>query len=130
MPANQIVHISKMTGTAGSEGHLLVLLDGLRAAGLDARLWILIEPDKPIQDYVDRAQALGVPVERLRIRRDLDPALWRQLVTRLRATQPDMVHTHLLHADLYGITAARLHATMWSAPATMIVSGANCRSAC
>ena len=32
----------------------------LRAAGLDARLWILVEPDKPIQDYVNRAQALGV----------------------------------------------------------------------
>ncbi len=107
MPANQIVHISKMTGTAGSEGHLLVLLDGLRAAGLDARLWILIEPDKPVQEYVDRAQALGVPVERLIIHRDLDPALWRRLVTRLRAAPPAIVHTHLLHADLYGITAAR-----------------------
>ncbi len=107
MPANQIVHISKMTGTAGSEGHLLVLLDGLRAAGLNARLWILIEPDKPVQDYVDRAQALGVPVERLIIHRDLDPALWRRLVTQLRAARPAIVHTHLLHADLYGITAAR-----------------------
>jgi glycosyltransferase involved in cell wall biosynthesis len=107
MPANRIIHLSKMTGTAGSEGHLLVLLEGLRAAELDARLWILVEPDKPIQDYVDRAQTLGVPVERLSIRRDLDPALWWRLVSRLRAAQPDIVHTHLLHADLYGITAAR-----------------------
>jgi glycosyltransferase involved in cell wall biosynthesis len=107
MPANRIIHLSKMTGTAGSERHLLVLLEGLRAAGLDARLWILVEPDKLIQDYVDRAQALGVPVERLIIRRDLDPALWWRLVSRLRATQPDIVHTHLFHADLYGITAAR-----------------------
>jgi glycosyltransferase involved in cell wall biosynthesis len=107
MPANRIIHLSKMTGTAGSEGHLLALLEGLRAAGLDACLWILVEPDKPVLDYVDRAQALGIPVERLIIHRDLDPALWRQLVTRLRAMQPDIVHTHLLHADLYGITAAR-----------------------
>jgi glycosyltransferase involved in cell wall biosynthesis len=96
-----------MTGTAGSEGHLLVLIAGLRAAGLDARLWILVEPDKPVQGYVDRAQALGIPVERLIIRRDLDPALWRELVRRFRETRPDMVHTHLLHADLHGITAAR-----------------------
>jgi glycosyltransferase involved in cell wall biosynthesis len=107
MPSNRIVHLSKMTGTAGSEGHLLVLLEGLRAAGLDAHLWILVEPGNPVQDYVDRAQACGIPVERLSIRRDLDPALWRQLVTRLRAAQPDVVHTHLFHADLYGITAAR-----------------------
>ncbi len=107
MPANRIVHLSKMTGTAGSEGHLLVLLEGLRARGLDARLWILVEPDKPLHDYVNRAEALGIPVERLIIRRDLDPALWRELVRRLRAAQPDIVHTHLLHADLHGITAAR-----------------------
>lgn len=107
MPAHRIVHLSKMTGTAGSEGHLLVLIAGLRAAGLDARLWILVEPDKPVQGYVDRAQALGIPVERLIIRRDLDPALWRELVRRFRETRPDMVHTHLLHADLHGITAAR-----------------------
>jgi glycosyltransferase involved in cell wall biosynthesis len=32
--------------------------------------------------------------------------LWR-LRTHLRALQPDIVHTHLLHADLYGIPAAR-----------------------
>ena len=101
MPANRIIHLSKMTGTAGSEGHLLVLLEGLRAAGLDACLWILV------QDYGDRAQALGIPLERLIIHRDLDPTLWRQLITRLRAEQPSIVHTHLLHADLYGITAAR-----------------------
>jgi glycosyltransferase involved in cell wall biosynthesis len=107
MPANRIIHLSKMTGTAGSEGHLLVLLEGLRAAGTDARLWILVEPDKPVQDYVDRARSLGIPVERFVIRRDLDPALWRRLVSRLRGTSPDIVHTHLLHADLYGITAAR-----------------------
>jgi glycosyltransferase involved in cell wall biosynthesis len=107
MPADRIVHVSKMTGTAGSEGHLLVLLAGLRAEGSDARLWVLVEPDKPIQDYVDRAQALHIPVERFIIRRDLDPALWRQLVTRFRETRPAIVHTHLLHADLHGITAAR-----------------------
>jgi glycosyltransferase involved in cell wall biosynthesis len=107
MPANRIVHLSKMTGTAGSEGHLLVLWEGLRAARLDACLWILVEPGNPLQDYVDRAQARSIPVERLIIHRDLDPALWRQLVNRLRVAQPDIVHTHLFHADLYGITAAR-----------------------
>jgi glycosyltransferase involved in cell wall biosynthesis len=113
MPANRIVHLSKMTGTAGSEGHLLVLLGGLRAEGLDARLWILIEPDKPLQDYVDQAQALGIPVERIPIRHDIDLGLWRRLVNRFRETRPDMVHTHLFHADLYGITAARRAGVPW-----------------
>ncbi len=108
MSIRRIIHLSKMTGVAGSEGHLLVLLRGLRAQGLDARLWILVEPGRPLDDYVRELEVAGVPVERLTIRRDLDPALGRELVQRLRAARPDAVHTHLLHADLYGTLAARL----------------------
>ncbi|MBN1203277.1 MAG: glycosyltransferase family 4 protein [Anaerolineae bacterium] len=107
MPINRVIHLSKMTGAAGSEGHLLVLLHGLRARGLDARLWILVEPGSPVQGYVDRAEALGIPTERLPIARHIAPGLWRTLAARFRQAQPDAVHTHLLHADLYGIPAAR-----------------------
>jgi glycosyltransferase involved in cell wall biosynthesis len=107
MSAQRVVHLSKMTGAAGSEGHLLVLLGGLRARGLDARLWILVEPDNPVQEVVDRAAALDIPVERLVIRRHLDPGLWWRLVARFRDVNPNIVHTHLLHADLHAIPAAR-----------------------
>jgi len=107
MPLDRVIHLSKMTGAAGSEGHLLALLPGLRARGVDARLWMLVEPGNPVQDYVDRAEALGVPVERVIIRRHFDPGLWRRLAVRLRDARPDLVHTHLIHADLYGIPAAR-----------------------
>jgi glycosyltransferase involved in cell wall biosynthesis len=107
MAIYRIIHLCKMTGAAGAEGHLLVLLRGLRARGLDARLWILVEPDDPLQEYVNRAKASGIPVERLVIHHDLDPGLWRRLSARLRAARADLVHTHLLHADLYGIPAAR-----------------------
>ncbi len=107
MAGQRVIHLSKMTGTAGSEGHLLVLLPGLRVRGLDAHLWILVEPDNPVDDYVDRAHALGIPVERVVIRRHLAPGLWRELAARFRQFRPAIVHTHLLHADLYGIPAAR-----------------------
>lgn len=107
MAINRVIHLSKMTGTAGSEGHLLVLLPALRALGVDARLQILVEPHRPVQDYVDRAAALGIPVERTIIRRHLDPGLWRRLAAEFRVQRPDIVHTHLFHADLYGIPAAR-----------------------
>jgi glycosyltransferase involved in cell wall biosynthesis len=107
MPLQKIVHLSKMTGTAGSEGHLLTLLDGLRQHQMEAQLWILVEPGNPVQDYVARAAALGIPTRRLEIRRDLDLVLWQQLRHRFAVERPDLVHTHLLHADLHGITAAR-----------------------
>jgi glycosyltransferase involved in cell wall biosynthesis len=107
MPITRIIHLSKMTGAAGSEGHLLVLLQGLRERGLDAQLWILVEPDNPVQEYVDRAEAHGIPVERVVINHHLDTGLWRQLANKFRHTRPGVAHTHLLHADLYGIPAAR-----------------------
>ncbi len=107
MPLDRVIHLAKMTGAAGSEGHLLALLPGLRARGVDARLWMLVEPGNPVQAYVDRMQARGVPVERIVIRRHLDPGLGRRLIAHLRQARPDLVHTHLIHADLYGIPAAR-----------------------
>ncbi len=107
MAIQRVIHLSKMTGAAGSEGHLLVLLPGLHARGLDARLWILVEPDNPVPDIVERAAALDIPVERIPIHGHFDRALWGQLAQQFRAAQPDAVHTHLIHADLYGIPAAR-----------------------
>jgi len=104
----RVIHLSKMSGAAGSEGHLLALLPGLRARGVDARLWVLAEPDNPLDEYLARAGALGVPTERLTIRRDFDPALLWRLARHLRYERPDILHTHLIHADLYGVLAARL----------------------
>ncbi len=104
----RVIHLSKMSGAAGSEGHLLALLPGLRARGVDARLWVLAEPDSPLDEYLARAGALGVPTERLTIRRDFDLALLWRLARHLRYERPDILHTHLIHADLYGVLAARL----------------------
>lgn len=109
MPSGPVVvHLSKVTGIAGSEKHLLTLLPGLRARGVDARLWLLVEPRKPVQELVAQASALGVPTVRLTIRHDADVTLIWRLTRLLRRERPSIVHTHLIHADLYGTLAARL----------------------
>ncbi len=103
----RIVHIAKMTSVAGMERHLLTLLPGLRACGLDASLIVLVEPGKPMDSYIAQMQQRGVPAEPMLIRRDFDPALIARLAQKLRAGGYDALHTHLIHADIHGVLAAR-----------------------
>ncbi len=103
----RVVHISKVTGIAGSEGHLIRLLPGLIARGVDAQMLVLEEPRRPIDAFCQALDERGVPVERVLIGHHLDPLLLGRLTRALRRIQPDIVHTHLLHADLYGLTACR-----------------------
>jgi len=91
-----------MRGIGGSERHLLALLPALADRGLEP---VFVGLDDPAWDPSDFYAALTVPAIRLRSPRDLDPVLFGRLVRSLNA---DVVHTHLVHADLYGGLAARL----------------------
>lgn len=103
----QVVHISKSTGIAGSERHLLHLVPALRERGFKTRVLVLEDPRRPATAWCRAFQERGETVETVPIHGHLDPALIHRLVGRLRAWAPDVVHTHLLHGDLYGLTAAR-----------------------
>jgi glycosyltransferase involved in cell wall biosynthesis len=96
---------------AGAEKHLLTLLPGLAEAGFEICLIVLAEPSRPMGGMVRRMQALGLRAEEQCIRADLDPVLLLRLAARIRACSPAIVHTHLVHADLHGNTAARLAGT-------------------
>jgi glycosyltransferase involved in cell wall biosynthesis len=101
------VHVIKVKGVAGAENHLLILLEALRARGVDASFLYLHPPENTVEEFRSAAQARGIPVQRLPIARNADPLLYRELRASLAALEPHLVHTHLLHADLYGIPAAR-----------------------
>ena len=102
----RVIHISKVTGIAGSEGHLLRLLPGLMVQGIDAQMVILEEPERPADSYVAALETRNVPTTRLPIRSHADIQLPGLLRQHFRNAQPDLVHTHLIHADLYGLPAA------------------------
>ena len=82
----------------------MTLLPALKASGVDVTLLLIHEPGKPVEEFAPE----GVPVVRVPIGRHLDFGVIGRLRTALRQLKPDIAHTHLLHADLYGGIAAKL----------------------
>lgn len=101
----RVMHVHRIRGIGGSERHLLTLLPALAERGIDP---IVVGLDDPAWDAVDFYGALQVPAVRIMSPRDFDPLLLVRLARTLRA---DIVHTHLVHADVYGGLAARLRGT-------------------
>jgi len=112
----RLVHVHKITGVSGSERHLLTLLPRLARDGYDVTMVALgddrVEAVRRAQhDFGTALSRAGVSVETVRLRADLDPWCLRDLVRVVRASRCDIVHTHLVHADVYGACAARLCGT-------------------
>ncbi|MBC7250916.1 MAG: glycosyltransferase [Anaerolineae bacterium] len=104
----KICHIFKIIGVSGSENHLLTLASRLDHSRYRLTFCLLVERGPDLSAYIAALEDVGVEVVRFPIRADLDPLLLWRLVRFLRAAQPDIVHTHLIHGDLYGTLAARL----------------------
>jgi glycosyltransferase involved in cell wall biosynthesis len=104
----KLVHVAKVAGISGSENHLLLLLPALRERGHDVRLVMLHEDEPGAAELAERLERSGVPVERMRMRASIDPLVLGKLVRSIRRARPDVVHTHLVHADFHGLPAARL----------------------
>jgi glycosyltransferase involved in cell wall biosynthesis len=101
----RVVHVHRIRGIGGSERHLLTLLPALAERGIEP---IFVGLDDPAWSATDFYGALDVPAVRIVSPRDFDPMLLVRLARTLRA---DVVHTHLVHADVYGGLAARLRGT-------------------
>lgn len=104
----RVVHLIKATRIGGAERHLLILLKALRERGVDAQLLVLVEPDNLMNELVIEATTHGIPLQRLVIHSNLNVVLINHLRARLRRLNPDVLHTHLIHADTFGIPAGRM----------------------
>lgn len=96
-----------MRGIGGSERHLLELLPALAGLGFDPIFVGLDDPSWEPVDFYGALDTSGVPYVRLRAARDVDPRLLVSLRRTLRRLRPDIVHTHLVHGDVYGALARR-----------------------
>jgi glycosyltransferase involved in cell wall biosynthesis len=98
----KVLHVQRIGGIGGSERHLLTLLPALAERGVDVSFLGLDDPGRAPDPFY---QALAVSYERVPAPRDVDPRL--ALRVRRAVRQADLVHTHLVHADVYGAFGAR-----------------------
>jgi glycosyltransferase involved in cell wall biosynthesis len=103
----KIVHIAKVTGIYGMEKHLLTLLPHLNGQPYEIVFLILIDPRHPVSDYLESLKQQGIDTRSITIHHDIDPFCFLAVVKWLMRIKPVLVHTHLMHGDLYGIAAAR-----------------------
>jgi glycosyltransferase involved in cell wall biosynthesis len=101
----RVLHVQKVKGLGGSERHLASLLPGLQEAGVEIRMWAATSDDG--HRFVDALSGRGVDVVHVGAGPHLNPELARSLRTEIRRFRPTLVHTHLLHGDVYGQPVAR-----------------------
>jgi glycosyltransferase involved in cell wall biosynthesis len=99
----KVLHVHRIGGIGGSERHLLTLLPALVERGVDVRFLGLDDTSRAPDPFYE---ALSVPFERMATPHDLDPRLAARV--RRATREADLVHTHLVHADVYGALGARV----------------------
>lgn len=100
-----ILHVQKVAGISGSEAHLLSLLPALRRRGWDVRMLMLHEDEPGAWDFARALEARNVPLDVIRVRADVDPIAFLELVAYLVRKRPALLHTHLVHAEWYALLA-------------------------
>jgi glycosyltransferase involved in cell wall biosynthesis len=97
-----VLHVQKVAGISGSEAHLLQLLPDLRERGWDVRFLMLHEDEPGAWEFADELRARNVPLDDVRLRADVDPVAFADVTAYLARLRPLVLHTHLVHADVYG----------------------------
>ena len=105
MNGTSVLHVAKVAGISGSEASLLALLPALRERGWDVRFLMLHQHEPGAWDFARALRERGVPLDALPIRRDVDPITFGRLARHLARTRPAILHTHLVHGDIYGLPA-------------------------
>jgi glycosyltransferase involved in cell wall biosynthesis len=108
MSGRPILHLQKVAGIAGSETHLLSLLPRLRERRWNVRMLMLHDHEPGAWEFARELRGRGVPTDAIRLRADVDPLAFLRLAAHFARTRPALLHTHLVHGDVYGQLAGTL----------------------
>jgi glycosyltransferase involved in cell wall biosynthesis len=103
----KVLHMTKVQGIGGAEQHLLALLPALRERGVDAR-FLSLDAGEDAERFHRALDERDIPWRGVRAGLDVSPRLAANVVRAVRAETPDLLHTHMVHADVYGSLAAHI----------------------
>jgi len=93
----KIVFVSTNLAFGGAEAQLVRLAIRLKARGWEVRVASMLPPTA----YAEELQEVGIPVESLGMRRGVpDPRGLVRVVDVIRRERPQVVHSHMVHANL------------------------------
>jgi len=102
MSRHTILHVIPSFDQAGAEKQLCLLAEALPRDRFDLHVFALTRGG-PMQQRLDAA---GVPCQVIGKRLRFDPQAWLRLRRAIVQLRPDLVHTWMLAANAYGVTAA------------------------
>src|SRR5690349_20560308 len=100
--STRVLHLQKVAGISGSEAHLLSLLPRLQERGWDVQFVMLHSNEPGAWDFARALQGRGIPLHAIPLAADVDPFAFLRLAAYLARRRPTILHTHLVHADVYG----------------------------
>jgi glycosyltransferase involved in cell wall biosynthesis len=100
----RVCHLIHSLGSGGAEHVLVDLAKVSRRAGMDVSVVSMMRAEGA--RHAEELRALEVPVRSLGLASRWDPRALRRGVAVTDELQPDIVHTHLKHADLVGAHVA------------------------
>jgi glycosyltransferase involved in cell wall biosynthesis len=101
----RVTHVIHGLGSGGAEQVLVDLCGAL--GGLDVAVSVLSLMPLEGHGYAGSLRQQGIDVSTLALPSRWDIRGLRQVVTAIAQTSPDLIHTHMKHADLLGGLAAR-----------------------
>jgi len=102
MKNGPVLHLQKVAGISGSEAHLLSLLPRLKERGWDIRFLMLHEHEPGAWDFARELTGRGIPLDAIPLAADVDPVAFFRIAGYLARQRPTILHTHLVHAEVYG----------------------------
>ena len=96
----KVLFVQKISGISGSERYFIIVIPKLQKQGVDVAFLMLYSDEKLTIEFAKIMQSYGVKNEQIRIARwSIFTAIF-QIAKIIRKGGFDLVHSHLIHADV------------------------------